>query len=119
MSRIGILTFGSASRPALNAIHQQLAELGYIEGQNLIVEERGGVIVDGLPAAAADLVGLKVDVIIALSTLAGQAAQQATTTIPIVVGSMGDPVQDGLVTSLAHPGGNITGTSFLGPELVP
>jgi putative tryptophan/tyrosine transport system substrate-binding protein len=119
MSRIGILTFGSASRPALNAIHQQLAELGYIEGQNLIVEERGGVIVDGLPAAAADLVGLKVDVIIALSTLAGRAAQQATTTIPIVVGSMGDPVQDGLVTSLAHPGGNITGTSFLGPELVP
>jgi putative ABC transport system substrate-binding protein len=68
---------------------------------------------------ASELVSLKVDVIIAFATPAGRAAQHATSTIPIVVGSMGDPVQDGLVASLSHPGGNLTGTAFLGPELVP
>ena len=61
----------------------------------------------------------KVDVIVAAATPAGRAAQQATSTIPIIVSAMGDPVNDGLVASLARPGGNITGTSFLGPELVP
>jgi putative ABC transport system substrate-binding protein len=75
--------------------------------------------IDQLPAVASKLVGLKVDVIVALATPAGRAAQRATSTIPIVVGSMGDPVQDGLVASLSRPGGNITGTTFLGPELVP
>lgn len=75
--------------------------------------------IDQLPAVASELVGLKVDVIVALATPAGRAAQHATSTIPIVVGSMGDPVQDGLVASLSRPGGNITGTTFLGPELVP
>jgi putative ABC transport system substrate-binding protein len=62
---------------------------------------------------------LKVDIIVAAATPAGLAAQQATTTTPIVVSAMGDPVRDGLVASLARPGGNITGTAFLGPELVP
>ena len=65
------------------------------------------------------MVGAKVDLIVAGATPAGLAAQQATTTIPIVVTAMGDPVKDGLVASLARPGGNITGTTFLGPELVP
>ena len=71
---------------------------------------------NGLPN---ELVRLNVDVIVALATPASRAAQQATKTVPIVASAMGDPVQDGLVKSLAHPGGNITGTGFLGPELVP
>jgi putative ABC transport system substrate-binding protein len=106
-------------RSGLDAIRQQFAELGYVEGQNIIFEERGADgTIDRLPAVASELVRLKVDVIVALATPAGRAAQHATATIPIVVGSMGDPVQDGLVASLARPGGNITGTTFLGPELV-
>jgi putative ABC transport system substrate-binding protein len=68
---------------------------------------------------ASELIGLKVDVIVASNSLSGRAAQQATTTIPIVVPVMGDPVADGLVANLARPGGNITGLTFLGPQLVP
>jgi putative ABC transport system substrate-binding protein len=122
--RIGLLVSGSFENPdvrvAFDLIRQAFAELGYIEGQNIVFERRGtdGTI-DQLPAVASELVGLKVDAIIAFATPAGRAAQHATSTIPIVVGSMGDPVQDGLVASLSRPGGNITGTTFLGPELVP
>jgi putative ABC transport system substrate-binding protein len=122
--RIGLLIGGSPQTPevreSFDIIRQGFAELGYVEGQNIRFEERGtdGTI-DRLPAVASELVSLKIDVIIALATAAGRAAQHATKTIPIVVGSMGDPVQDGLVASLSHPGGNITGTTFLGPELVP
>jgi putative ABC transport system substrate-binding protein len=107
-------------RVAFDLIRQAFAELGYVEGQNIVFEPRGtdGTI-DQLPAVASELVGLKVDVIIAFATPAGRAAQHATSVISIVVGSMGDPVQDGLVASLSHPGGNLTGTTFLGPELVP
>jgi putative ABC transport system substrate-binding protein len=75
--------------------------------------------IDRFPALASELVDLKPDVIIASNTVAARAAQQATTTIPIVVPVMGDPVSDGLVASLARPGGNITGLTFLGPQLVP
>jgi ABC-type uncharacterized transport system substrate-binding protein len=75
--------------------------------------------VERFPALASELIGLKVDVIVALNSLSGRAAKQATTTIPIVVPVMGDPVEDGLVTSLARPGGNVTGLTFLGPQLVP
>ncbi len=103
-----------------DAFRLGLTELGYIEGRNIVIEYRSA---DGkierLPGLATELVGLKVDLIVALATPAGRAAQQATTTIPIVVTAMGDPVRDGLVASLARPGGNITGTTFLGPELVP
>ena len=122
--RIGLLLSGSPQTPEVRAnfdsIRQGFAELGYVEGQNIVFVARGtdGTI-DQLPAMASELVSLKVDVIIALATPAGRAAQHATSTIPIVVGSMGDPVQDGLVASLSRPGGNITGTTFLGPELVP
>jgi putative tryptophan/tyrosine transport system substrate-binding protein len=122
--RIGLLVNGSLEKPdvrlAFDIVRKAFAELGYVEGQNIVFEQRGtdGTI-DQLPAVASELVGLKVDVIIALATPAGRAAQHATSTIPIVVGSMGDPVQDGLVASLARPGGNLTGTTFLGPELVP
>jgi len=105
---------------SFEAFRQGLAKLGYIEGQNITIEKRGA---DGfigrLPTLATELINLKVDVIVAGSTAGSLAAKQATTTIPIVGVAMGDPVQDGLVASLARPGGNITGTTFLGPELVP
>jgi putative ABC transport system substrate-binding protein len=121
VARIGLLISGGslespAVRANINAIRQRLAELGYIEGQNTIIEPRADDhVTDQL---ASELVRLKVDAIIAIATPAGRVAQRATTTIPIVVGSMADAVQDGLVASLARPGGNITGTTFLGPELL-
>lgn len=103
----------------LNAFLQGLRELGYVDGQNIAVEIRAVNEIERCPALASELVGLKVDVIVAGSSLAGRAAQQATTTIPIVVLNMGDPVADGLVANLARPGGNITGLTLLGPRLVP
>jgi putative ABC transport system substrate-binding protein len=124
VARIGFLQTARLESPEgranLEAFRQGLADLGYIEGQNIIIEQRGA---DGqinrLPGPASELVNLKVEVIVAGGTPASRAAQQATTTIPVVATAMGDPVQDGIVTSLARPGGNITGTTFLGPELVP
>jgi ABC-type uncharacterized transport system substrate-binding protein len=122
MVRLGFLLTGSLAETRVNvdAFRKGLSELGYIEGQSFVIETRGA---DGwierLPRLASELVALKVDVIVAAATPAGRAAQQATTSIPIVVAAMGDPIRDGLVTSLARPGGNLTGTSFLGPELVP
>ncbi len=95
-----------------------MSEVGYVEGRNLIIEYRSA---DGkqerFPNLANDLVRLNVDLILAASTPHARAAQQATRTIPIVVPVMGDPVADGLVASLARPGGNITGMTSLGPEL--
>ena len=121
--RIGLLIPSALEHPAtqqvFGAIRQGLADLGYVNGRNIIFEQRGGNgTAERLDALAAELVGLKVDVIVAIATPAARAAQRATTAIPIVVGSVGDPVQDGFVASLAHPGGNITGTTFLGPELI-
>ncbi len=123
VARVGLLIPAAldapTSRATLGAVKQGFVELGYVEGKTIVFTERGaGGALDRLPALAAELVGLKLDVIIAASTPAGRALQQATRTIPIVVGAMGDPVGDGLVASLSRPGGNITGTSFLGPELV-
>src|SRR6266699_2772916 len=121
--RLGYLS--SISPSAASSLHaafrQGLRDLGYVEGQNVAIEYRSaeGKLAQ-LPTLAAELVGLKVDVIVTLGgTPAAQAAKQATTTIPIVVAAMADPVRDGLVASLARPGGNITGSTFLGPELVP
>jgi putative ABC transport system substrate-binding protein len=122
-ARIGMLIpaapDSAVTREVFGEVRQGLAELGYVEGRDYTVEQRGG---DGtgerLAALAAELAGLHVDVIVAIATPAARAAQRATTTIPIVVGSVGDPVLDELVTSLSHPGGNITGTTFLGPELI-
>ncbi|MFO1414238.1 MAG: ABC transporter substrate-binding protein [Burkholderiales bacterium] len=97
-----------------------LRDLGYVEGRNLDIEWR---FADGdatrLPEMARDLVRLRVDVIVALASQAIRAAQDATTTIPIVMATTGDPVGSGFVKSLAHPGGNITGLSNMGGELVP
>jgi len=121
--RIGCIVTGSLELPetraSLNAFLQELRELGYVDGQNIAVEVRAVNEIERFPALASELVGLKVDVIVAGNSLAGRAAQQATTTIPIVVLNMGDPVADGLVASLARPGGNITGLTLLGPQLVP
>src|SRR3954470_1016996 len=124
VARIGFLAVGSLEssegRTALDAFRQALNEFGHIEGQNVLIEYRAADgKIDRLPTLATELALLKVDIIVALATPAGLAAQQATTTTPIVVSAMGDPVRDGLVASLARPGGNITGTAFLGPELVP
>jgi putative tryptophan/tyrosine transport system substrate-binding protein len=122
--RIGILVPGhaegrDASRATLNAMLEGLHELGYTEGQNVVFERRFGESnPDRLHQVAAELVERQVDVIVALSTTAARPAKQATSQIPIVAIGMADPVEDDLVASVARPGGNVTGTTFLGPELV-
>src|SRR6201987_6289469 len=121
MPRVGILMPGPAAHSAttLDPFYRGLHELGYIEGQNLTIERRDGDWkLDRLPVLAAELVGLKVDIIFAWSTPTAQAAKQATNSIPIIAAVMADPVGDELVASLARPGVNVTGTTFLGPELV-
>ena len=114
--RIGILTAGNASDVAA-VLNERLRELGWIEGRNLIIEQRGaGGKAERVPALAEELVALRVAVIVSAGAVASLAAKKATTTIPIVAGS-GDPIRLGLVASLAHPGGNITGVSMISPEL--
>jgi len=117
--RIGVLELGgSPTSNAGKAFRQQLHELGYIEGQNIVLEYR---LAEGraerLPDFAAELVRLKVDVIVAGGTPAPLAAKHATGTIPIVMAAAGDPVGTGLVASLAKPGGNVTGLSLYSTEL--
>jgi putative ABC transport system substrate-binding protein len=121
VARIGFL----GSNPAAASPHfreaflQGLRDLGYVEGRNFVIEYRGA---EGkperLPALAAELVAIKVDVIVCAGTLAAEAAKQATRTVPIVFAGVGDPVTSGLVTSLARPGANVTGMSTLASELV-
>jgi putative tryptophan/tyrosine transport system substrate-binding protein len=125
VARIGYLSPNLASSPHLrDAFLQGLRDLGYVEGRNLVIEYRDAEgKFERLPALAADLaaelVALKVDVIfVGGGTRVTLAAMQATKTIPIVFTGVGDPVESGLVTSLARPGGNVTGLSSLGPELV-
>ena len=123
LPRVGYLSPGSPSEPLrrrrLEAFRQGLRELGYVEGQNIVIEPRWAEgKYDRYPALAADLVRLKVDVIVPVGGAATQAVQQATRTIPIVMSLVLDPVGSGLVPSLARPGGNVTGTSFMGPDLV-
>ena len=122
--RIGFLATGSLeladSLVNINAFRQGLRELGYVEGENILVEYRtADSRIERFADQASELVRLKVEIIVASNTPAARAAQQATDTIPIVVPVMGDPVRDRLVASLARPGGNITGLTFLGPELLP
>ncbi len=113
--RIGYLFTGMLPP---NEFLQGLRNLGYVEGQNIILEYRGAEgKEDRLPTLATDLVRLKVDVIVAPSTVAAQVAKQATTTIPIVYTGGADPVAAGLVASLARPGGNVTGILELSREL--
>jgi ABC-type uncharacterized transport system substrate-binding protein len=119
--RIGLLTLNLAPNPHLHeAFRQGLRDLGYVEGRNVVIEMRDAEgKFERLPALAAELVALKVDVIVTGGgTPPALAAKQATRTLPIVFASAPDPVTDGLVTSLARPGGNVTGSSNLNPELV-
>ena len=106
--RIGFLRAGEPPRLFIEEFRQGLRELGYAEGQNLIIEFRIGTL-DQLPQLAEELVRSKVDVIVASASSAGIAAKNATTTVPIVFTSLSHPVEIGLVKSLARPGGNITG----------
>jgi putative ABC transport system substrate-binding protein len=118
--RVGLLSISSAAAtaPARTALLAPLAELGYREGRNLVLEERYA---DGdttrLDRLAADLVRFRVEVIVAVTTPAALAAKRVTSTIPIVIATSGDAVGSGLVKSLAHPGGNVTGGQFLGTEM--
>jgi putative ABC transport system substrate-binding protein len=121
--RIGFLSASSFSEPRIQryfqAFRQGLRELGYVEGRNIAIESRwaeGNY--DRLPGLAAELVRLKVDVLVTYGAPAGQAAKRATKTIPIVVAVINDLVASGFVASLARPGGNITGLSMMAPELV-
>jgi putative ABC transport system substrate-binding protein len=110
--RIGILRSGAPSDASTEGLKEGLRELGYVEGQNLAVEYRWAEGRDErLPDLAADLVGLKVDVIVATGGPPAVAAKQATAAIPIVMLVGGDPVEIGLVASLARPGANVTGLS--------
>jgi putative tryptophan/tyrosine transport system substrate-binding protein len=123
LPRIGFLTPSSSSEPRsvrfVQAFRNGLLELGYVEGQNVAIEFRWAEgKYDRLPDLAAELVRLKVNVIVAGGTPAVQAAKQATATIPIVMATVADPVAQGFVASLARPGGNITGLSLMWPELV-
>jgi putative tryptophan/tyrosine transport system substrate-binding protein len=118
--RIGYIDQGSAARnrPYFEAFRQGLRDLGWVEGQNVAIEVRFAEgKTDQLPTLAAELVRLKVDLIVTSSTPAALAAKHATTTIPIVIGFAADPVGSGLVASLARPGGNITGWTHQGLEL--
>jgi putative ABC transport system substrate-binding protein len=122
MPVIGFLGSGlpDPSAPFVAAIRQGLSETGYVEGQNLAIEYRWAEgSHDRVPAFVAELVGRKVDLIVVISATAALPAKSATSTIPIVFISGADPVADGLVASLARPGGNLTGVSTLGTELNP
>ena len=121
--RVGYLTAGSHADPGrqrrFEAFRQGLRDLGYVEGQNIAIESRWAEGKDDrYPALAANLVRLKVDVIVAVGGAASRAAQQATRTIPIIMSLVNDPVGSGLVSSLARPGGNVTGISLMAPDLV-
>jgi putative ABC transport system substrate-binding protein len=120
VARIGFLGFNRAAFPhVIEAFRQGLRDLGYVEGRNLVIEYRDAEgKYDRFPALAAELVALKVDVIVTGSTPGALAAKQVTRTIPIVFSAAADPVTSGLVTSLARPGGNVTGLYVLAPELV-
>ncbi len=120
VARIGVLGLPTASVYAtrIEAFRRGLQELGYVEGQNIAIEYRWAEgRYERLPGLAAELVRLSVDVIVTHGTQAARAVKQATTTIPIVMATSGDPVGAGLIASLARPGGNITGSTTLSPEI--
>ena len=116
--RIGFLGFGSGPNEFVAAFREQLRSLGYIEGRNLLIEYRwpaGNAV--RLPEMAAELVRLEVDIIVTQATQPVTAAKRATSTIPIVMTAPSDAVGSGLVASLARPGGNVTGMTYLSNEL--
>ena len=114
--RVGFLQFAASN--LIDEFRQGLRDLGYVEGRDLLVEQRmADGKADWLPGVAADLVRLRPDVIVAATSPAARAAHEATRTIPLVFVNVGDPVGLGLAASLARPGGNATGTASYGPEL--
>ena len=120
--RIGLLGGSGRTDPAAQHVWQAffdgLRDLGYVEGQHIIVEGRYyGDRLEQLPAFAADLVRLQVDVIVAAAAPAPEEARRATSTIPIVMANHSDPVASGLVVSFARPGGNVTGLSLLAVDM--
>jgi putative ABC transport system substrate-binding protein len=122
LARIGFLSPANASDPRMqglvNAFRRGMTELGYVEGRTFAIESRWAEgRYDRLARLAAELVGLKVDVILAVAVPAIRAAREATRAIPIVMASVVDPLATGLVTSLAHPGGNVTGLSNMAPDV--
>jgi putative tryptophan/tyrosine transport system substrate-binding protein len=118
MRVIGFLNPGSETSSVISDFFDDLAELGWIEGKNIVSERRYAENrVERLPELAAELVRLNVDVIVAAGTLGPLAAKRATSTIPIVMTSAGDPLGSGLVATLARPGGNVTGMSLMAPDL--
>jgi putative ABC transport system substrate-binding protein len=119
--RIGVFSAGSPPlSTSFTAFPDALRALGWIDGQNILLENRfADNRLERLPELAAELVRLKVDIIVTYGTLAPLAAKQATSTIPIVMCDAGDPVGSGLVVSLARPGGNVTGLSLMSPDLAP
>jgi ABC-type uncharacterized transport system substrate-binding protein len=122
--RIGALTNvppnAPEASPLWSAFRQRLSERGWVEGRNVVIEYRQAEgQVERFPSLAAELVGLKVDLIVTVSTLGARAAKQATDAIPIVMVFAGDAVEEGLIASLARPGANVTGLTFIvGPEIV-
>jgi ABC-type uncharacterized transport system substrate-binding protein len=118
MPRIGYLGTGSRSSVVVEAFQQELRDLGYIEGQNITIEYRSTEgIAERLPNVAAELVQLNLDIIVVSGDASTLAAKNTTRTIPIVMTNVTDPVGLGLVASLAHPGGNVTGLSNVGSDL--
>src|SRR5229473_424877 len=120
--RVGFLSASSLSDPRTSryfqALRQGLRELGYVEGQNIAIESRWAAgKYERLPGLAAELVRLKMDVIVAWAVPAIRAAKEATNTIPIIMAVVVDPMATGLVASLARPEGNITGLSSMAPEV--
>src|SRR2546422_803538 len=113
--RIGFLSAAPSIDPTLL---EGLHDLGYVEGKTIVIEHRSAEgKLERLPELAAELVRLKVDIIVTQGTPAAQAVKKATSTIPIVMATSGDPVGSGLVASLARPGGNVTGLTLISPEL--
>jgi len=120
IARIGyfIVAFPSTAPARLDAFRQGLRERGYVEGKNILIEYRYAEgKLDRLPALAAELVRLQVDIIVSGGALTTRSAKQATMTIPIVMAADNDPVRNGFVASLARPGGNVTGLASLTPEI--
>ena len=113
--RIGIID----DEPLWDSFRQGLRDLGYIENQNIAIEYRSAESkVDRLAQAARELVSLPVNIVVVFGSTAARAAQQATSTVPIVMIAIGDPVRAGFAVSLARPGGNMTGNSYLSPDLI-
>lgn len=122
MTRLGFLGIGRAPTPAtpdvaLQAFRQGLSELGYVDGRDVVIETRWAEgRFDRLPALAVEMVGRNVDIIVGVGAVVARAAKSATTTIPVVMAVVIDPVEDGLVASLARPGGNLTGLTTFDPQ---